>query len=93
MPDEGGSTATTPTISNQLASLVPSFDPAEDNVEIWTSKVTMLTAVWPQNKLAELAARLVLSSKGTAFQKLQLHRREQRSRHQEDCRTSGVKSH
>ena len=67
---EGGS------VHNQLAILVPSFVPAVDNVEIWTNKVELLMTAWPTNKIQELATRLVLGCKGTAFQKLQLHRSE-----------------
>ena len=60
----------------QLAVLVPTFDPAVDNVEIWTSKVELLLLTWPPTKIQELATRLVLGCKGTAFQKLQLHKDE-----------------
>ena len=63
-------------VPNNLSILVPSFDPAVDNVEIWTNKVELLLSAWPANKIQELATRLVLGCKGTAFQKLQLHRKE-----------------
>ena len=63
-------------VPKELASLVPSFDPAVDNVEIWTSKVELLVTTWPQSKLAELTTRLILNCKGTAYQKLQLNRKE-----------------
>ena len=63
-------------VSNQLAMLVPSFDPASDSVETWTQKIEMLLVAWPRQKLDELATRLVLNCRGTAFQKLQLHRSE-----------------
>ena len=63
-------------VSNQLAMLVPSFDPAVDSVEIWTSKVELLLTAWPSQKIQELATRLILGCKGTAFQKLQLHKTE-----------------
>eukprot|EP00435_Cladocopium_sp_Y103_P067890 s2532_g30.t1 len=63
-------------VPKELASLVPSFDPATDNVEIWTSKVELLLATWPTTKLNELATRLILGCKGTAYQKLQLLRGE-----------------
>eukprot|EP00435_Cladocopium_sp_Y103_P059754 s1023_g21.t1 len=63
-------------VPKELASLVPSFDPAVDNVEIWTSKVELLLATWPSTKLNELATRLILGCKGTAYQKLQLMRGE-----------------
>jgi hypothetical protein len=47
-----------------------------DNVEIWTSKVELLLNTWPPDKLNELATRLILGCKGTAYQKLQLLRGE-----------------
>ena len=40
-------------VPNQLAVLVPTFDPAQDNVEL-------LLLTWPQSKILELATRLVL---------------------------------
>ena len=63
-------------VSNQLATLVPTFDPAVDNVEIWSSKVELLLLAWPPTKILELATRLVLNCKGTAYQKAQLLRSE-----------------
>ena len=60
----------------QLAALVPTFDPSCDSVEIWSAKVELLIATWPTNRIVELSTRLVLGCKGTAFQKLQLHRSE-----------------
>ena len=54
-------------VPNNLSILVPSFDPAVDNVEIWTNKVELLLSAWPANKIQELATRLVLGCKGTAF--------------------------
>ncbi len=38
-----------------------------------TQKIEMLLVAWPRQKLDELATRLVLNCRGTAFQKLQLH--------------------
>ena len=76
---EGGTSSTSSSnegISNQLAILVPSFDPSVDSVEIWASKIELLTKAWPTGKLVELATRIVLNSKGTAYQKLQLHAAE-----------------
>ena len=76
---ESGTSATTQSnegISNQLAILVPSFDPSVDSVEIWASKIELLTKAWPTGKLVELATRIVLNCKGTAYQKLQLHAAE-----------------
>ena len=65
----GGGDASVP---NSLAILVPTFDPSEDNVEIWSKKIEILLASWPKTKINELATRLILGCKGTAFQKLQL---------------------
>ena len=63
-------------VPKELASLVPSFDPSTDSVDIWTSKVELLLNTWPPSKLNELATRLILGCKGTAYQKLQLLREE-----------------
>eukprot|EP00434_Breviolum_minutum_P030362 symbB.v1.2.026856.t1/scaffold2714.1/size94327/9 len=60
-------------VPNNLAILVPTFDPAVDNVEIWGKKVELLLSSWPPSKINELATRLILGCRGTAFQKLQLH--------------------
>ena len=54
-------------VPKELASLVPGFDPSTDNVEIWTSKVELLLDTWPPDKLNELATRLILGCKGTAY--------------------------
>ena len=63
-------------ISNQLATLVPTFDPSKDELLEYQQKVELLLLAWPQNKIKELVTRLVLNSKGSAFQKLQLHQTE-----------------
>ena len=63
-------------VSNQLASLVPTFDPATDDLQIYQQKVELVTAAWPRGKITELVTRLILGCKGTAFQKLQLHHTE-----------------
>ena len=63
-------------VPNQLAILVPTFDPAVDQVDIWASKVELLLATWPAGKVTELATRLILGCKGTAYQKLQLCQKE-----------------
>ena len=63
-------------VPNQLATLVPSFDPSKDSLEIWSQKVELLASTWPQSKLSELATRLILNCSGSAFQKLQLHKDE-----------------
>ena len=63
-------------VSHQLATLVPTFDPAVDDVTTWSNKVELLLAVWPESKIVELATRLILNTKGSAFQKLQLKQKE-----------------
>lgn len=59
-------------VSNQLASLVPSFDPSKDDVQDYSKKVQLLMKMWPDNRWTELATRLILNTSGSAFQKLQL---------------------
>lgn len=63
-------------VSNQLATLVPSFDPSVDDLQIYQQKVQLVLAAWPKTKITELVTRLILNSKGSAFQKLQLHHDE-----------------
>ena len=63
-------------IPNQLAVLVPSYDPSKDDLTIYQQKVELLTATWPEGRLIELATRLILNTTGTAFQKLQLNQKE-----------------
>ena len=72
-PSATGTLESGPTVTTQLALLVPSFDPAKDDLLIYQQKVELLTATWPEGKLIELATRLVLNTSGTAFQKLQLN--------------------
>ena len=76
MGSEAAPSVDTGQVPNQLAILVPTFDPSVDNVEIWASKVELLLATWPPQRISELATRLILGCKGTAYQKLQLHRAE-----------------
>ena len=73
---EGTTLATSATtlVPSQLASLVPTYDPSKDDLEIYTQKVELLTTTWPSDKFGELATRLVLGCSGTAFLKLQQHR-------------------
>ena len=75
---EGASTTTLDTSGQgtQLSTLIPTFDPATDNVEQWAQKIELLTHVWPEGKLNELATRIILSTKGSAFGKLQLRQKE-----------------
>ena len=79
MPEasDGGDPSTAATlVPNQLASLVPTFDPAKDEILEYTKKVQLLMNMWPEGKWTELATRLILGCSGTAFQKLQLHSSE-----------------
>ena len=61
---------------NQLAALIPTFDPAVDNVEQWSQKIELLTQVWPESRLSELATRIILNCRGSAFATLQLKQKE-----------------
>ena len=61
---------------SQMAMLVPAFDPSKDDMTMYQQKVEMLCQVWPPKKMPELVTRLILSTTGSAFQKLQLHHAE-----------------
>ena len=63
-------------VPNQLATLVPSFDPSRDDVQVYSQKVSLLLNAWPENKYTELATRLILGCTGSAFNKLQIHQSE-----------------
>ena len=63
-------------IPNQLASLVPSFDPSKDDLQMYQQKEQMVLTVWPPNRISELVTRLILNTSGSAFAKLQLHHTE-----------------
>lgn len=65
---------TTNTLVTQLSSLVPTYDPSKDDLQVYTQKVELLVSAWPESKYGELVTRLVLGCQGTAFQKLQLNR-------------------
>ena len=71
---EGNSTATS--VGSQLAQLAPTFDPGVDSVEQWRQKIRLLIRAWPENLLNELATRIILNTKGSAFQKLELLQNE-----------------
>ena len=73
--DSGGADAPV-NISHQLATLVPSFDPSKDDLQMYQQKVEMVLQVWPQTKISELVTRLILNTSGSAFAKLQLHHTE-----------------
>ena len=61
---------------NQLAILVPSFDPSRNDLQVYSQKVMLLLEAWPPNKYLELATRLILNCSGSAFKKPQLHQAE-----------------
>ena len=65
-----GNTAT----SNHMATLVPTFDPAKDDLEQYAQEVELLSKIWPGGKLNDLITRLIFNTNGTAFQKLQLNK-------------------
>ena len=64
------------TVTTQLASLVPTFDPSKDDMRQYQQRVELVTAAWPKSKLTELTTRLILNCSGSAFAKLQLHHKE-----------------
>lgn len=72
----GTSSAELGGVSNQLASLVPTFDPATDDVLMYQKRVELVLAAWPKGRLTELVTRLILGCKGSAFEKLQIHQQE-----------------
>ena len=63
-------------VPNQLAVLVPTFDPAKDDVMVYSQKVQLLIQAWPDGRWTELATRLILGCSGSAFMKLQMHQAE-----------------
>lgn len=84
MPETSGGTPSAGSVASeatglvptQLAVLVPTFDPAKDDLTAYTKKVQLLTGMWPDGKWTELATRLILGCQGSAFLKLQLHQQE-----------------
>ena len=63
-------------VPNQIASLVPTFDPSTDDLLTYTRKVELLVGMWPEGRWTELASRLILGCGGSAFLKLQIHQSE-----------------
>ena len=49
-------------VPNQIASLVPTFDPSKDDLLTYTRKVELLVGMWPDGRWTELASRLILGS-------------------------------
>ena len=74
--EASSSGSTDGSVSSQMAMLVPSFDPSKDDMTVYQQKVEMLAKVWPPKKMPELVTRLILSTTGGAFQKLQLSHQE-----------------
>ena len=63
-------------VPNQLAILVPTFDPSRDDIRVYSAKVELLTKAWPPSRYNELSTRLILGCTGSAFHKLQLRQAE-----------------
>ena len=61
---------------SQLSHLVPTYNPASDDLLIHSQKVELLAQAWPEERRPELVARLMLGCSGSAFHKLQLHRED-----------------
>ena len=68
MSEASGSTESLGGISNQLATLVPSFDPSRDDLQVYQQKVQLVLSVWPTNRISELVTRLILNTTGSALQ-------------------------
>ena len=76
MSETSGGTDISQPISNQLATLVPSFDPSKDDLQVYSQKVSLVLDAWPTGRYTDLATRLILNCSGSAFKKLQLHQNE-----------------
>lgn len=76
MPESTSSGSSETSITHQLSSLVPSFDPSTDDLQVYTQKLSLLVEAWPPTKYTELVTRLILNCKGSAFLKLQQHQKE-----------------
>jgi hypothetical protein len=80
MPEGDGASSTgaetASMVPNQIAALVPTFDPAKDDLQVYSQKVMLLLDAWPAAKYTELTTRLILNCSGSAFMKLQLHQSE-----------------
>ena len=53
---EQGTVESTPsgTVTNQLALLVPAFDPGKDDLQVYQQKVALSLEAWPSNRYTEL---------------------------------------
>eukprot|EP00435_Cladocopium_sp_Y103_P026296 s3076_g6.t1 len=76
MSEASGGTEAQGGISNQAATLVPSFAPSKNDLQVYQQKVQLVLSVWPQNRISELVTRLILNTTGSAFAKLQIHHSE-----------------
>jgi len=54
-------------MTNQLATLVPSFDP--EKMTFRCTRVQQVLSVWPQNRISGLVTGLILHTIGSAFAK------------------------
>ena len=59
--------------TTNLAYLVPSYNPGSDDLAVWSQTVELLASAWPEEKINELVARLILGCSGSTFAKLQQH--------------------
>ena len=76
METSSGGDGSSSTVTNQLASLVPSFDPSKDDMRQYQQRVELVTAAWPKGRYTELVTRLILNCSGSAFAKLQLNHQD-----------------
>ena len=80
MPDGDGAIAagtdSASMVTNQIAALVPIFDPSKDDLQVYSQKVMLLLDAWPTRNYTELTTRLILNCSGSAFMKLQQHQTE-----------------
>ena len=76
MSEASDGTETSQPISNQLVSLVPTFDPSKDDLQVCSQKVMLLLEAWPAGRYTEFAARLILNCSGSALKELQLHQEQ-----------------
>ena len=67
MESESGGASSSEDTRNNLWSLLPSFDPAVDDVREYSQKVRFLHGVCPQSQRGMLAPRLAMLCKGTAW--------------------------
>ena len=76
MTESSGGERADQQITNQLSTLVPSFDPSKDDMQTYQQKVEIVLGAWPKSRITELTTRLILNTSGSAFSTLQLHHAE-----------------